>query len=198
MNATEFPDLMGLLVAVSRVIPFLIILMQAVVALVGLCLVAKGAVSIYVSSQDNADKFFTGTTNYSYSLGFICMFIGTLLIGMADLQVIGILSRSFTGGYTTEVVMAQALTYGTGNSFSERTRQATLAIFSIFQAVGFFAISRGFFGIYEINAGKSTFGYGGASAFIIAGVFCWNMQWFVQRVENTIGFSFIGLFTPFL
>jgi len=195
--SSSFPDLIDVLVNVGSVIPPIIMMLQGIAALMGLYLVAISLIEIWGVTHDQALKYVAGRQRFSVGSALISMFIGSILLAMGTLELVGILSRTITGGYANSRVTADALSYTSGGGLAEKGQIATLALLGIMQAVGFIAMVKGWLTINRYYNQQGQAGLGHAFGWIIGGVLAWNFKWFSDLLNNTIGFNLIGLFTPF-
>jgi hypothetical protein len=193
------PDLIDVLINVGVVIPPLIMLLQGIAALTGLYLVASSLIEIWGVTHDNAMKYVAGRQKYSVGSALVTMFIGSILLAMGTLEMVGIMSRTLTGNYVDSRITANSLSYtqaGT-NGLAEKAQIATLVLLGIMQLVGFIAMIKGWLTINQYYNQQGQAGLGQAFGWIIGGVLAWNFKWFSDVINNTIGFNLIGLFTPF-
>ncbi len=192
-----FPDLMDVLVNFGAVIPSLIMLLQGIAALTGLYFVASALFEIWGVTYDNAMKYLPGRQRYSVGSALVTMFIGSLLLAMSTLELVGIFSRTISGNYATSRINADALSYAPTDGLEVKAQVATLALLSIMQCVGFIAMFKGWITINRYFNQQGQAGLGTAWAWLIGGLLAWNFEWFADVINNTIGFNIIGLFTPF-
>jgi len=195
---TGFPDLVDILVNVGGVIPPIIMMLQGISALIGLYLVAGSLIEIWGVANDNAMKYIPGRQRFSVGSALVSMFVGSILLSMGTLELVGILSRTLTGDYASSRITAEALSYTGGGRLSEKVQVATMAILGIMQVVGFIAMVKGWLTINRYYNHQGQAGLGQAFGWIIGGVLAWNFKWFSDVLNNTIGFNLIGLFTPFV
>ena len=196
-TSSGFPDLMEVLVNVGVVIPPIIMMLQGIAVLMGLYLVANSMIEIWGVTHDNAIKFMAGRQRFSVGSALISMFIGSLLLAMGTLELVGILSRTITSDYASSRITAAALSYTSGGGLAEKAQIATLTLLGIMQVVGFIAMLKGWLTINRHYNQQGQAGLGYAFGWIIGGVLAWNFKWFSDLINNTIGFNLIGLFTPF-
>jgi|GEM_PF-1183828 len=196
-TSSSFPDLMEVLVNVGGVIPPIIMMLQGIAALMGLYLVSTALVEIWGVTHDNSMKFVAGRQRFSIGSALVSMFIGSILLAMGTLELVGILSRTLTGDYANSRVTADVLSYTGKGGLTEKTQVATMAMLGIMQVVGFIAMVKGWLTINRYYNQQGQAGLGQAFGWIIGGVLAWNFKWFSDLLNNTIGFNIIGLFTPF-
>lgn len=192
-----FPDLVDVLVNVGVVIPPLIMMLQGISALMGLYLVSISLIEIWGVSHDNALKYVAGRQRFSVGSALISMFIGSILLAMGTLELVGILSRTLTGDYANSRATADVLSYTGGGGLAEKAQIATLALLGIMQVVGFIAMVKGWITINRYYNQQGQAGLDHAFGWLIGGILAWNFKWFSDLINNTIGFNIIGLFTPF-
>ncbi len=192
-----FPDLVDVLVNVGAVIPPLIMMLQGISALMGLYLVSISLVEIWGVSHDNALKYVAGRQRFSVGSALISIFIGSILLAMGTLELVGILSRTLTGDYANSRATADVLSYTGGGGLAEKAQIATLALLGIMQVVGFIAMVKGWITINRYYNQQGQAGLDHAFGWLIGGILAWNFKWFSDLINNTIGFNIIGLFTPF-
>lgn len=194
---TGFPDLMDVLVNVGGVVPSIIMMLQGIASLIGLYLVSASLIEIWGVTHDNAMKYVPGRQRYSVGSALISMFIGSILLAMGTLELVGIMSRTLTGDYANSRVTAEALSYTSGGGLAEKTQVATMALLGIMQVIGFIAMVKGWLTVNRYYNQQGQAGLGQAFGWIIGGVLAWNFKWFSDLLNNTMGFNLIGFFTPF-
>ncbi len=196
-TSTSYPDLMDVLVNIGGVIPPIIMMLQGIAALMGLYLVGSSLIEIWGVTHDNAMKYVAGRQRFSVGSALLSMFVGSILLAMGTLELVGILSRTLTGDYASSRVTAESLSYTSGSGLSEKVQIATLALLGIMQVVGFIAMVKGWLTVNRYYNQQGQEGLGNAFGWIIGGVLAWNFKWFSDLLNNTIGFNLMGLFTPF-
>lgn len=188
---------MDVLVNIGGVIPPIIMMLQGIAALMGLYLVGSSLIEIWGVTHDNAMKYVAGRQRFSVGSALLSMFVGSILLAMGTLELVGILSRTLTGDYASSRVTAESLSYTSGSGLSEKVQIATLALLGIMQVVGFIAMVKGWLTVNRYYNQQGQEGLGNAFGWIIGGVLAWNFKWFSDLLNNTIGFNLMGLFTPF-
>ncbi len=196
-TTSSFPDLMEVLVNVGVIIPPIIMMLQGIAALMGLYLVASSLIEIWGVTHDNAMKYVAGRQRFSVGSALVTMFVGSILLAMGALELVGILSRTLTGDYANSRVTADSLAYSGGGGLAEKAQIASLALLGIMQVVGFIAMVKGWLTVNRYYNQQGQAGFGHAVGWIIGGVLAWNFKWFSDVLNNTIGFNLIGMFTPF-
>jgi len=196
-TSSGFPDLMDILVNVGGIVPPIIMMLQGIVALIGLYLVGTSLIEIWGVTHDNAMKYVAGRQRFSVGSALLSMFVGSILLAMSTLELVGILSRTLTGDFANSRMTADVLSYTGGSGLAEKAKAATLALLGIMQVVGFVAMVKGWLTINRYYNQQGQAGLGNALGWIIGGVLAWNFKWFSDLLNNTIGFNFIGLFMPF-
>lgn len=196
-TTSSFPDLMEVLVNVGVIIPPIIMMLQGIAALMGLYLVSSSLIEIWGVTHDNAMKYVAGRQRFSVGSALVTMFVGSILLAMGTLELVGILSRTLTGDYADSRVTADSLAYSGGGGLAEKAQIASLALLGIMQVVGFIAMVKGWLTVNRYYNQQGQAGFGQAFGWIIGGVLAWNFKWFSDVLNNTIGFNLIGMFTPF-
>ncbi|MGB9620778.1 MAG: type IV secretion protein DotIE, partial [Armatimonadota bacterium] len=97
---------MEVLVNIGAVIPPIIMMLQGIAALIGLYLVATSLIEIWGVTHDNAIKYVAGRQRFSVGSALTSMFVGSILLAMGTLELVGILSRTLTGDYANSRVTA--------------------------------------------------------------------------------------------
>ena len=169
-TSSSFPDLMEVLVNVGGVIPPIIMMLQGIAALMGLYLVATSLIEIWGVTNDNAMKYVAGRQRFSVGSALISMFIGSILLAMGTLELVGILSRTLTGDYANSRVTADVLSYTNSGGLAEKAQVATLALLGIMQVVGFIAMVKGWLTVNRYYNQQGQAGLGQAFGWIIGGV----------------------------
>lgn len=191
--ATQYADLVAVLVNVGKVVPTAIMMLQGIAALMGLYLIASALVEIWGVTHDQALKYVSGRQRFSYGSAFVQLVAGTVLLTMGTLEWMGIMSRTLTGDYANSRMLSYSQS---GTTLQEQAQLATLALLGIMQIVGFIAMVKGWLTINAYYNGQSQTGWGAASGYMIGGILAWNFKWFSDILNNTIGFNLVGLFTP--
>lgn len=192
---TGFPDLVSILVNVGKVLPAIIMVLQGVCTLIGLYFVASALIELWGVTHDNALKYIPGRERFSIGSALITLSIGSILLSLGTLELVGILSRTITGDYANSRMAA--LSYSGGSSVSEKTELAAAALLGVMEVVGFVAMIRGWILVNRYYNNHYNSGIGIAIGYIIGGVLAWNFKWFADIVNNTLGFNVIKLFSPF-
>ena len=196
MDTSGFPDLVQLLINAGQVAPALLMMLQGIVALMGLYLVGSSLVELWGVSHDNALKYVAGRQRFSVGSALISLFVGAFLTALSTLHVIGILSRTLTDGYVDSRIMPDAMSYGGGASLADKGAVATIALLSIMQVVGFVALVKSLMTVNRYYNNQQA-DLGSATGWALGGLLCWNFKWFADVVNNTLGFNIISMFTPF-
>lgn len=196
MNTSGFPDLVQLLINAGQVAPALLMMLQGIVALMGLYLVGSSLVELWGVSHDNALKYVAGRQRFSTGSALITLFVGAFLTALSTLQLVGILSRTITDGYVDSRIMPDAMAYSGGGSLADKGAVATIALLSIMQVVGFVALVKSLMTVNRYYNNQQA-DLGSATGWAIGGLLCWNFKWFADVVNNTLGFNIISMFTPF-
>ena len=121
-TTSSFPDLMEVLVNVGVIIPPIIMMLQGIAALMGLYLVASSLIEIWGVTHDNAMKYVAGRQRFSVGSALVTMFVGSILLAMGTLELVGILSRTLTGDYANSRVTADSLAYSGGGGLAEKAQ----------------------------------------------------------------------------
>lgn len=190
----NYPDLLSILINLGGAIPPLILAMQTMTGLMGVYLTMVGLLELWGSSNEGSSKFLAGSRRFTFAGGISNLFVGACMIGLATLDVVNIFSRTMTGDFVT----SQLLSYdSTGNGLSEKAAIATHVIYMIMQVVGFVAFIKAFLTLNRHYNGDTRQNLGHVFGWLIGGFVCWNAQWFIGVLNNTIGFDLIGLFFSF-
>ena len=187
------PDLMTLLANFSSAIAPLIMMLQAIAALMGLWYTTGALAELYGASHDNAARFLPGNKHFSTGGALVKLSIGGVLCAMGTLQMVGTLTRTFSDDY----VASRFLSYtATDNSFDQQKLAAMAALLGIMQVVGFIAMVKGWTTINARAQGQGgAVGYGVALAWLIGGILCWNFKWTTDVINCQFGYNVIGIFT---
>jgi intracellular multiplication protein IcmC len=193
MADTNFPDLMQVIVNISKHTEPLIMMLQGIAGLVALILFAQAMLEIWAVTDNNATKYLPGRQRYSIMSAIATVLVASALLAMSDLQLVGVLSRTLSGDYATSRITPEAMSYG-GADISEKAQVATMGLLMILQVVGFIAMFRGWLSINHFFNATSQASFGTALAWLIGGILCWNAKWVSDVINNTIGFNVIGMF----
>ena len=196
-SSSDFPDLIDVLINIGAVIPALIMMLQAFTALIGLYLVSSSFIEIWGVTNDNALKYVAGRQKYSIGSAIITLFIGSFLLALSTLELVGVLSRTLSGGYASSRITAESLAYTSGGGLEEKAQIATLVLLGIMQVVGFIAILKGWLTLNQYYNQQGQASLRQSWGWMIGGILAWNFKWFSDVINNTLGFNLIGLFTPF-
>ncbi|UXI68333.1 type IV secretion protein DotIE [Tahibacter amnicola] len=188
------PDLMTILINIGVVIPPTISLLQTLVGVIGIWLVAGALIEMWGVSNDGALKYIPGKSRFSVGSAMAQLLVGSFLMMLGTLEMVGIFSRTFTGDYVNSKFLAY--TPGGGGTLLENARLATSALYGIMQIVGFVAMIKALMTMNQRANGQQNASVGQACAWMIGGVACWNFKWFAEMLNNTLGFRIIGLFLP--
>jgi len=197
MDKYNFPDLMEVLINIGAIVPSVIMMLQGIAALIGLYLVSISLVEIWGVTHDNAMKYVAGRQRFSIGSALISMLIGSMLLSMGTLELVGVLSRTLTGDYASSRITAEALAYTNNGGLTEKVQIATLVLLGIMQIIGFIAMIKGWLTVNQYYNQQGQVGIGHAMGWIIGGVLAWNFKWFSDLINNTVGFEVIRLFIPF-
>jgi len=167
---SAFPDLIDVLVNVGAVIPSIIMMLQGIVVLMGLYLVSHSLVEIWGVTHDNAMKYVAGRQRFSVGSALISMFIGSILLAIGTLELVGILSRTLTGDYANSRITADALSYTGGGGLTEKAHVATLAMLGIMQVIGLIAMVKGWLTVNRYYNQQGQAGLGQATGWIVGGL----------------------------
>ncbi|ABS45747.1 MULTISPECIES: hypothetical protein [Yersinia pseudotuberculosis complex] len=187
----KFPDLMTLAINFGKIMPPFIMLLQGICGIIGMWLFVTGLTDVVGVSNPNMDKYIASRSKYSVSGAIVKMVIGSFFVGMATLQLVGILSRSLTGDYANSRMLSYS---SAGTTLEQQAQLATLGLLSVVQAVGFVALMKGLFTLVGRFNGENNANLGTASTVIIGGVLAWNFKWFADVINNQFGYNIIGLF----
>lgn len=193
---TGFPDLIELLINAGQVAPALLMMLQGIVAVMGLYLVGSALVELWGVSHDNALKYVAGRQRFSTGSALVSLMIGALLSAMSTLNLMGIMSRTLSDDYAAARIMPSDMAYSAGGSLADKGAVATIALLSIMQIVGFVAMVKALMTVNRYYNNQQAH-LGSAAGWLLGGVLCWNFKWFSDVVNNTLGFSIISMFTPF-
>ncbi|MDR2208073.1 MAG: hypothetical protein LBE22_03765 [Azoarcus sp.] len=171
-----------------------IIMIQGIAGLIALFLFAGGLTDIWSAGNANSQKFLAGGQRSSISAAVVQLFIAILFLAVADLQLIGMASRSLTGTYAASRMTSSSFSYARGPTGSNSTELAVFAIIALLQVIGIIAFMKGLFVINGKVKGTSQSGYGTGLCFLIGGLGCWNSIYVAHIFNNTLGFNIFGLF----
>lgn len=195
MGSTGFPDLVDILINAGKVAPALLMMLQGIVAVIGLYFVGSALVELWGVSHDNALKYVAGRQRFSTGSALVTLLLGAFMSALSTLNLMGIFSRTITDNYAAERIMPDAMAYG-GGSLADKGAVATIALLSIMQIVGFVSMTKALMTINRYYNNEQAH-LGSAAGWGLGGVLCWNFKWFSDVVNNTLGFSIISMFTPF-
>ncbi len=185
-TSSSLPDLAALLVNLNGLIDPIISLVQITTGLIGLYLVSSSLFDLWGSSNNNIQKYLSSASRVTVSGAIVKMFVGAIFISVSTLEMVGILSRSVTGG-TAEVRMtSDGLTYVQNASLNEQAQLAALVVLGILQVIGLVAMAKGLLTINKHYNGQSHQGIGTAMAWLIGGLCAWNFRFFTAVLNNTI------------
>ena len=199
MGGTGFPDLVELLINAGQVAPALLMMMQGIVAVMGLYLVGSALVELWGVSHDNALKYVAGRQRFSTGSALISLMVGALMSAMSTLNLMGILSRTLSDDYAAErinQIMPSDMAYSAASSLADKGAVAAVALLSIMQVVGFVAMVKALMTVNRYYNNEQAH-LGSASGWALGGILCWNFKWFSDVVNKTLGFNVISMFTPF-
>ena len=171
-------------------------MMQGIVAVMGLYLVGSALVELWGVSHDNALKYVAGRQRFSTGSALISLMVGALMSAMSTLNLMGILSRTLSDDYAAERIMPADMAYSAAGSLADKGAVATVALLSIMQVVGFVAMVKALMTVNRYYNNEQAH-LGSASGWALGGILCWNFKWFSDVVNNTLGFNVISMFTPF-
>jgi intracellular multiplication protein IcmC len=188
------PDLMTLLANVGSQITPIIMMLQAIAALMGVYMTASALIEFFGVSNPNSLKYVSGRDRFSVTGGITQLLIGAILISMSTLEMVGIMSRTLTDDYAN----SRFLSYTAQTSTFDEQRMAALAtILGIMQIVGFVAMVKGWMTLNDIAHQKTQASKGVAFGWMIGGICAWNFKWVTDVINCTFGYNVIGLFTPY-
>ena len=197
MNTDGFPDLVEVLINAGGVAPALVMLLQGIAAIIGLYLVSGALVELWGVSHDNALKYVAGRQRFSVGSALVSLLVGAFLVALSTLELIGILSRTFSGtSYVASRIMPNDMAYSGGGSLADKGAVATIVLLSIMQVVGFIALVKSLMTVNRYYNNQQA-DLGSATGWAIGGILCWNFKWFADVVNNTLGFDIVSMFTPF-
>jgi intracellular multiplication protein IcmC len=187
-------DLVSVLVNLAKQAEPAIILIQVIAGLIALLLFVGALTDIWAAGNANSQKFLAGNQRGSVAGAVAQLFFAIAFLAIADLQLVGITTRTLTGNYVSQRLMADSISYAPGTPGSDTTTVAIMAIVMLLQVIGLIAIMKG---IYILNGkvkGTSQDGFGKGFCFLIGGLCCWNSVATAWIINNTIGFNLFGLF----
>ncbi|WP_240533901.1 hypothetical protein [Aeromonas veronii] len=117
-------------------------------------------------------KYVAGRQRFSVGSALISMFVGSILLAMGTLELVGILSRTLTGDYANSRVTADVLSYTSSGGLAEKAQVATLALLGIMQVVGFIAMVKGWLTVNRYYNQQGQAGLDTPSAGSLA--VCWH------------------------
>lgn len=185
-----FPDLMTILINLSSHIAPIISMIQGVCVLIGLYLIAHALMEIWGVTYDNAMKYVAGNQKFSIGSALMQLIIGAIFLALANLEWVGIMSRTVTGDYVNSRFIANTVV---GSSYSDQVEMAFRALLGVLQIVGIVAIAKGTMTVNRIFNGQTQQSLGTAMTWIVGGVLAWNFEWFGQVLQNSTGFDVAGL-----
>jgi len=198
-ETSDFPDLLTLLANAGSVAPAITMMLQGIIALIGLYLVASGLVELWGVSHDNALKYVAGRQRFSTGSALVSIGIGAVMLSLSTLEWMGIMSRTIMDGSAdaTARIMPSDMSYDTSggsSSYDVKGRVAAMALLAIMQVVGLVAMVKALMTVNRYYNNEQAH-LGSAAGWALGGVLCWNFRWFVEVVNNTLGFKIISMFS---
>ena len=188
------PDLMTLLANVGSQIAPIIMMLQAIAALMGIYMTGSALVEFFGVSNPNALKYVAGRDRFSMTGGITQLLVGGVLLAMSTLEMVGIMSRTLTDDYAN----SRFLSYTAQSStFDEQRMAALTTILGIMQIVGFVSMVKGWMMLSDIAHQKTQASKGMAFGFMIGGILAWNFKWVTDVINCTFGYNLIGMFAPY-
>lgn len=185
-SSSSLPDLTALLINLGAVIEPIIMMMQGVVAVIGLYLISSALLDFWGSSNPNLQKYMSSSTRFSLPGAFAKLFVGAMLLSVSTLEFIGIFSRTFTGDVAESRMSSSGLSYSASTSLNDQAQIGAIVILGILQVIGFTAMTKGMMTINKHYNGQSNAGLGTAFGWLIGGFLAWNMRWITEVMNNTI------------
>lgn len=185
------PDLLDLMINLGAMIPKLVDLLRVLCALISVYLIGNGFLELYAAHDGGSSKFLSGRERYSTVGSIISIFIGSMFLALASLELLNITTRSFTGDYVTSQIMTYKVNEGVDTI--QKAKLAKEVIFEILQVVGFIAIIKALL-IFKNSEKNPNQSLGKAVCFFVGGLAGWNAEWLMQVINNQMGINLIGLF----
>ncbi|MCL2875783.1 MAG: hypothetical protein FWF12_05740 [Betaproteobacteria bacterium] len=187
-------DLVGVLINLAREAEPVIIVIQGVAGLIAIFLFTSGLVDLWMAGNANSQKFLSGNQHSSIAGAIVQLFIAILFLAVADLELLGIATRTFTNDYTAARLTSSSFSYAPNATNARRAELAIFAIVAILQVIGLIAFMKGLFVLNGRAKGTTQDSYGKGICFLVGGVGCWNIVYVAWVINNTIGFNIWGLF----
>ena len=200
--------MLSILVNAGRHVSYGIDLVRYIMIAVGVYFIFSGLVELWAVSDDRALKYLQTRDRISHGSAIVSLILGGIFLAMAQITSTGglaVLSRTigvatsgadshwsweWTGPMTAEAAeqMQQQA------DLAELTRVAKLGLLGIMKILGLVAIMRGWLTMNAYYNQRYNAGLGVAFAWLIGGVLAWNLQWFAEILNNSLG---VNLFWAF-
>lgn len=197
MEGVNFPDLLDILIRVGQLGPFLISLLQSICLMCSVWFGLMGLLHMYGTASVGTSRFLSGRAQSTYGLATSYLIVSAILSLFVQLEFIGVLNSTLTGGDVAQPINSNQLQYNGGGNTQQRLQLATYAVLSLLQFIGFVAMVRGVILIKDINEGRVDASISRSVIYITAGVLAWDFEFFINALNNQLGYDFIGLFSPF-
>ena len=196
-QGNNFPDLLTMLVNLGNVAMPLLSLCRYVSLICGIWFAFLGLLHWYAAFNGGTSRFMGGREQSTHVLAITYIVSGMFFTALFRMELIGSLQATLINGDVAHPINSAQLAYGAGANLNERMQAATFALLAILQTIGFIAIWRGIKMMKDTAAGLPGSSIGGVIVFLIAGTMLWHFSYFANALNNTLGYDFIGLFSPF-
>ncbi len=188
-------DITSILVAVSKIVPSIMMLLKTFGGIVGIYFVGNSLYTYYAVSNPANARALSSNQQPTVLGATFQLVIGALLVSFSQELALQSIVSSILGFDT--FVMPSSLSYtGTLSSLSVTDIQKSigLAIENILALVGSVAIVKGLLVCRRISLGFSREPFGHVVGYVIAGAACLNIKQFALMLDNSLGFNFSSLF----
>lgn len=200
--------MLSILVNSGRHVAYGIDLVRYIMMATGVYFVLTGLVELWAVSDDRALKYLRGRDRLNHGSAIVSLLLGGILLAMAQVTSTGglaVLSRTI--GVTTSgagsnwswawdgpMTAEAAEQMHSKADLGQLTHYAKLGLLGIMKVLGLAAILRGWLTLNAYYNQRYNAGLGTAIAWLIGGVLAWNLQWFADILNNSLG---VNLFWAF-
>lgn len=178
---------------VSLIIRPFILLVQIIFVVMGIFLTFNALVELWNAGDENSRRLFAAKHQPSFASSSARLIIGSLMSALGTLELVGVLSRTFTTDYVNNPYMSYAPPGS--DDLQTQTIFAMGVIFGFLQLIGLIGMGRGVMTFNALARGDSRRSKGEAFFFLLGGLGCWLGQWVGDVLANTTGihpFQYFG------
>lgn len=204
----ESAGMLSILVNSGRHVAYGIDLVRYIMMAVGVYFVFSGLVELWAVSDDRALKYLRGRDRMSHGSAIVSLILGGVFLAMAQITNTGglaVLSRtigvatsgtdsSWSWAWDGPMTAEAAAQLQQQAKLEDLTKFAKLGLLGIMKVLGLVAIMRGWLTMNAYYNQRYNAGLGMAFAWLIGGVLAWNLQWFAEVLNNSLG---VDLFWAF-